>query len=114
MSSGNGTADFAGSSKARQEIGLPGHCELCATVGHIAAHPDLGCSDVGCERAHGPGDGPTIRTQHGPPDPAVDLAAALDLLRNARCTYADPSLRMAWGRTRKALMDNDIDRRTTQ
>lgn len=50
------THDFAGSSKARQEVGKPGHCEPCAEHGHVAAHPDLGCGDVGCTRAHGPED----------------------------------------------------------
>jgi hypothetical protein len=46
---------FAGSSSERQSVGLPGHCERCAEVGHVAAHPSLGCGDVGCEKAHSPG-----------------------------------------------------------
>lgn len=43
---------FAGSSNTRQGVGLPGHCEDCAEHGHAAAHPDLGCADVGCDRNH--------------------------------------------------------------
>lgn len=46
------THDFAGRHKARQEVGDPGHCERCAQVGHVKAHPSLGCGDVGCTRAH--------------------------------------------------------------
>ena len=45
---------FAGSDSARQAVGLPGHCETCAAISHIAAHPDLGCADVGCDRNHEP------------------------------------------------------------
>jgi hypothetical protein len=55
------THPFAGSSSARQSVGLPGHCERCAEIGHVRAHPSLGCGDVGCERAHGP-DEPSDRT----------------------------------------------------
>lgn len=47
------THRFAGSSSARQSIGDPGHCERCAEVGHVKAHPDLGCGDVGCDSGHG-------------------------------------------------------------
>lgn len=46
------TASFAGSNKKREEIGDPGHCERCARFGHVKAHPNLGCGDVGCTRAH--------------------------------------------------------------
>ncbi len=42
----------AGSSKARQEVGDPGHCEACVSVGHEQAHPALGCGDVGCYDDH--------------------------------------------------------------
>lgn len=51
------THRFAGSDSGRQSIGLPGHCERCAKVGHVKAHPRLGCADVGCEMAHGPEEG---------------------------------------------------------
>lgn len=44
---------IAGSNPERQSVGLPGHCESCAAVGHIDAHPNLGCSDVGCTISHG-------------------------------------------------------------
>lgn len=41
-----------GSDQQRQSSGLPGHCEDCADRGHVAAHPELGCSDVGCTSGH--------------------------------------------------------------
>lgn len=41
-----------GANSARQSVGLPGHCDDCAARGHIAAHPSLGCSDVGCTSPH--------------------------------------------------------------
>lgn len=44
--------EYAGSSPARQTVGNPGHCEDCCSVGHVDAHPDLGCGDVGCVRDH--------------------------------------------------------------
>lgn len=45
----------AGSSSERQRVGLPGHCEPCAQYGHVVAHPDFGCGDVGCTSGHGNG-----------------------------------------------------------
>lgn len=48
------THDFAGSNSDRQSIGLPGHCERCAEVGHVKAHRNLGCGDVECNKDHGP------------------------------------------------------------
>ena len=48
------THPFAGSSSRRQSVGLPGHCEDCADVGHVPAHPHLGCGDVGCDKSHEP------------------------------------------------------------
>lgn len=51
------THRLAGSDSGRQSIGLPGHCERCAGVGHVKAHPRLGCADVGCEVAHGSEEG---------------------------------------------------------
>lgn len=50
------THSYSGSDSDRQSIGLPGHCEDCAQRGHVTAHPDLGCGDVGCAKAHGPDD----------------------------------------------------------
>ena len=32
-----------------------GHCERCNEVGHVKAHPDLGCADVGCDLLHDDG-----------------------------------------------------------
>ena len=46
------THPYAGQSKERAEIGLPGHCERCAEVGHVKAHRSLGCGDVGCMKGH--------------------------------------------------------------
>lgn len=46
------THRHAGSDKERQQVGKPGHCEECARRGHVAAHPDLGCGDVGCNDSH--------------------------------------------------------------
>lgn len=46
------THPFAGSDKERAQVGLPGHCERCAEVGHIRAHRSLGCGDVGCNSDH--------------------------------------------------------------
>lgn len=43
---------FTGSNSERQSVGQPGHCDDCADRGHVAAHPDLGCSDVGCHSVH--------------------------------------------------------------
>lgn len=45
--------DLSGSNVERQQVGDPGHCEDCCSVGHVVAHPDLGCGDVGCYRTHG-------------------------------------------------------------
>lgn len=46
------TAAYAGSNSERQSVGLPGHCVACAEHGHVIAHPDLGCGDVGCSAFH--------------------------------------------------------------
>lgn len=43
---------YCGSNSDRQSVGDPGHCEDCCSVGHIIAHPDLGCGDVGCYHVH--------------------------------------------------------------
>lgn len=43
---------YAGSDKARQGEGKSGHCDDCVKVGHVVAHPDLGCGDVGCNAYH--------------------------------------------------------------
>jgi hypothetical protein len=47
---------FCGSNSERQSVGDPGHCERCVEVGHVKAHPSLGCGDVGCDVGHGPED----------------------------------------------------------
>ena len=50
------THRYCGSNPERQSVGDPGHCEDCAQHGHVLAHPDLGCGDVGCNALHGPED----------------------------------------------------------
>lgn len=46
------THRHAGEDSERASVGLPGHCEKCAEVGHVNAHPDLGCGDVRCNSSH--------------------------------------------------------------
>lgn len=46
------THPYAGTDKIRAERGDPGHCWVCAIVGHVVAHPDRGCGDVSCDRDH--------------------------------------------------------------
>ena len=46
------THNRSGTNPERQRVGDPGHCEACAQHGHVIAHPDLGCGDVGCHRPH--------------------------------------------------------------
>lgn len=43
---------YCGSNSERQSVGDPGHCEDCCSVGHIVAHPEYGCGDVGCYSDH--------------------------------------------------------------
>lgn len=49
---GGSEAIRPGSDQQRQSNGLPGHCEDCTDRGHVAVHPELGCSDVGCTSSH--------------------------------------------------------------
>lgn len=49
------TALYAGSNSDRQCAGRPGHCSVCAIIGHVEAHPEFGCGDVGCNHSHEPG-----------------------------------------------------------
>lgn len=46
------THDLAGSNAERASVGLPGHCWVCAVVGHHIAHPEYGCGDVHCNVNH--------------------------------------------------------------
>lgn len=41
-----------GSDPARAAYRLAGHCNYCCVVGHRAAHPDLSCTEVGCDGTH--------------------------------------------------------------
>jgi hypothetical protein len=43
------THPYPGSSPGHDR---PGHCDRCAEIGHVRAHPSLGCGDVGCEEHH--------------------------------------------------------------
>ena len=67
---------YTGSNPERQSVGLPGHCEDCAEHGHVAAHPDLGCSDVGCDSAH-PEEPDTTAASGEATDPMAAAARAL-------------------------------------
>lgn len=58
-------ATFTGSSSQRQAVGLPGHCDDCAARGHLESHPDLGCSDVGCDSSHPEEAGDTVSQSTG-------------------------------------------------
>lgn len=46
------THPYAGANSDRQAVGDPGHCWVCAIVGHVTAHPELGCGDVRCASPH--------------------------------------------------------------
>jgi hypothetical protein len=46
------TAIYCGANSDRQAVGRPGHCSVCAIIGHVAAHPELGCCDVRCTSIH--------------------------------------------------------------
>jgi len=46
------THPLAGDNSERAGRGDPGHCEACAVVGHVVAHPDFGCGDVRCNVNH--------------------------------------------------------------
>lgn len=43
---------LGGRNSERQAQGIPGHCDVCATFGHVVAHPAYGCDDVGCRIDH--------------------------------------------------------------
>lgn len=57
---------YAGTSKQRQQVGDPGHCERRLSVGHVAAHPSLRCADVGCYFHHDEMKETAARAQLGP------------------------------------------------
>jgi hypothetical protein len=52
VAAGMPTHPYAGHSKKRAERGDPGHCERCCQLGHVQAHPEKGCGDVGCTKGH--------------------------------------------------------------
>ncbi len=52
------THRYSGRDSERASVGDPGHCEYCAVLGHVEAHPDFGCGDVGCGLAHGDDSAP--------------------------------------------------------
>lgn len=73
---------LCGSDADRQSVGEAGHCEDCCAVGHLHAHPDLGCGDVGCYRSHDDGgESPEYRgltaAERGDPVSARALAVWL-------------------------------------
>jgi len=46
------THQLCGNKSERAGRGDPGHCEACAVVGHVRAHPEYGCGDVHCNFNH--------------------------------------------------------------
>lgn len=72
---------FTGSNSERQSVGDPGHCDRCAEVGHVKAHPELGCGDVGCN------------SYHAEPACAPYVPQVGDRVRPA----GDPKLDIDWG-----------------
>lgn len=72
---------LAGSNSERQSVGDPGHCEDCCSVGHVVAHPDLGCGDVGCDVSHEADLPQTLESL---------LAVAGELLRTYTAPPIDP------------------------
>ena len=52
LTAGRPSPIHTGSDPERGSVGMPGHCEDCAAIGHVQAHPELGCGDVGCTAAH--------------------------------------------------------------
>jgi hypothetical protein len=59
---------YAGSNPARQGAGSPGHCGMCADEGHVKAHPDAGCSDVGCHVDHSAVGPDSVQVEEAGPD----------------------------------------------
>lgn len=78
---------YTGSSSERQSVGLPGHCDRCAALGHVKAHPNLGCTDVGCYSAH---DEPAPQDPSGPNAPGAAAIPDTVLLFNALRPHATP------------------------
>jgi hypothetical protein len=75
------THPYCGSNSERQSVGDPGHCDRCAEIGHVLAHPSLGCGDVGCDRDHGfgnPADTPEWLEATGRADREFDARTALN------------------------------------
>jgi ADP-ribose pyrophosphatase YjhB (NUDIX family) len=67
---------YAGTNPDRQSVGLPGHCDRCVAVGHVRAHPDLGCGDVGCTVRH-VSDKARRQLEHAPVDhPGIEVPPA--------------------------------------
>lgn len=114
------THGYPGTNPVRQSVGKPGHCEPCAEHGHVAAHPDLGCGDVGCTSHHDEDttdDGPTeadivklLRAGDVNPEIAALAAQAIEDLReeldeDARCMQALRRQRRAAEADSEALRD---------
>jgi hypothetical protein len=100
---------YAGTSKDGEQVGDPGHCERCLQVGHVTAHPDLGCGDVGCADGHSLQDEPQpVRLKvYVATSPGVDfrtelygpLRAGLGDMAELFCrnaNAADPAFTRAW------------------
>lgn len=111
---------FCGTNADRAGVGLRGHCDRCAEVGHVKAHPDLGCGDVGCNVEHGPENelptkcepGCTLRHIHAVEPVALvpGRATAIRALVRAKQLLADldRSARSADVRTVRIAVDHEI------
>jgi hypothetical protein len=100
-----------GQNTERQSVGLPGHCDRCAEVGHVAAHPDLGCADVGCTQSHG-----SSRVQPDTPrtvdaDDLREAAAVMDAMvtRFGNPVYAAKADRLEASARLRPLEDAVLD-----
>lgn len=70
---------YSGNNSERQSVGDPGHCEDCCSVGHVAAHPELGCADVQCYSEH---SDPTARARVAEKEEGAGTAVLTDTKGN--------------------------------
>lgn len=92
-----------GTNRDRQWVGRPGHCSVCAVVGHVVAHPERGCADVGCNDPHDePAAGPG-RESALSPAPAGSLAGALASVCESALSAADTAVAAGLGAGEETL-----------
>jgi hypothetical protein len=66
------THPYPGNNSERAGRGDPGHCWICAVVGHAVAHPERGCADVQCYSEH--------TVNHDPLPWLIDMRPRMPLL----------------------------------